>query len=305
MRIAIIVVIVLIIVGLATWFGIYAHTTPATTITSTVTRSIVKTRIMTTTVSITVAQPTTITVTSPVVVTEKVLTTVPITITKPITYTLTTTIENEKTITKTITTTETLTTTSIETKTVTETNTITKTIIKNVTITRTIEKSIVLDVIPLNDTMVRLNRSYAKEIGKEIAMWILKANHSVYGVLGINILGEPVAEQMLSAFKEIEKRGVNITLVGENGVDPRLAYNMTLLKMFCKWIKGSYFAGFSEENNIVAIDNEIVIVLQEGYVVVLKNSEFAKTVKLSVEYLIRWSHGVKPPFCPLIPSHGS
>ncbi len=271
MRIAIIVVIVLIIVGLATWFGIYTHTIPATTITSTVTRSVVETRIVTTTVSTTVAQPTTITET------------------KTFTKTVTTISTKLYTHYATITTTKLETTTRIITIPPT-------TITKTITETRILERNLVLETVSYDPVKVHENLTYALEIGERIAAWIAKANSSVYGILKARFMSLNVSIPITRTLEAIESKGVNISLVGEMPESTADFVSVKMARQFCRWMKGHALA-FQLNTNVLVIDKRIVILIGWTQITVIKSMELAKQLISEAKYFIEISKGSKPIWC--------
>jgi len=80
---------------------------------------------------------------------------------------------------------------------------------------------------------------YSARAAKEIAKWMLRANHSIYAFLRTvvatsNATGEAIAE----ALKSLSERGINITVIGE-GIEAYFVLNWTVAKKICPFINTS------------------------------------------------------------------
>ena len=100
-----------------------------------------------------------------------------------------------------------------------------------------------------------------------------------------------LAEPLLRAFEELEKKGVEIVLIGEDMPDMYVV-NKTMAKKFCRWFKSSvFFPGFYD--NAIAIDERIVIVIGNTQITVIESPELAHQIIEDVKHWL--SNGPVPP----------
>ena len=291
--IAVLAVLVALAPSIWSWLGLGEVTTVTTTVERVYTTSL--TKLITTTKTLEKVLVYTTTLLKPITVTKIVERTTPTTITTIITKP--TTLTRVKTLTNTVTTivTKPITTTVTTTKIIRETTTIEKTMVTTITTTttttRVVEKSVVLAAINFNTSFV------SEKAGEQVAKWLLKANHSVFGILRDWVMGLPIGKPILEALKALSSRGVNVSLVTEDGDITWL--NQSQVKAFCPYVVAMEFTEIIS-TNVLVIDNKIVVLINDGNIVVAYSPEMAKAYRALFEDVAKRAKFIKPTYCQIL-----